>query len=245
MTQFNDVLNVGQAGAAGIDSRAPLEAGAGPVYYQAGASTSPLFVYDIVPLTLDKSNIAASQVVSGASFTLTAGTGVTSTTIKGTAYLALDVPRCITASGVSTTTAEVAISVTGLDAYLQPQTMTFSGPSGTATPTIGTKAFKYISAISTVGNTLSGITIGTSDTLGLPRRVDAFGYITINWADVLKTAATGFTAAVTTTPSATTGDVRGTYALQTSAADGTRRLVVTTFCKNPDTIDGLYGKTPA
>jgi hypothetical protein len=244
MTQFNDGVNIGTAGAAGIDSRGPIDQGSLPSSYQAGAAISPVYVYDIVPLTKFNNNLAASQVVSGASFTLAAGTGVTTSTINGTTYYVLDVPRALTASGVSVSTAEVLLTATGMDEFFQAQTATWSGPTGTATPTTTTKAFKYISSVTTPGNTASGLTIGTADIFGLPRRVDAFGYTVLNWNSTVITANTGFTAAVTTTPSATTGDVRGTYAVQ-SAADGTKRLTAFIFCKDPNTMDGLYGKVPA
>ena len=117
-------------------------------------------------------------------------------------------------------------TINGYDLYGYPLTQTLTGAAaGTATTT---KAFKYIASIVPAG-TLSGsaVTVGTTDTIGLPLRADYFSEIEVWWNNAQVTATTGFTAAVTTDPStATTGDVRGTYALQSAASNGTLRLTV-------------------
>ncbi len=243
MTQFSDGVNIGAAGTPG-DSRAPIEAGSGSSKYQGGTPVAPIYVYDVVPLAALANNLAASQVVSNSSFTLAAGTGITQTTINGTVYYALDCARALTASGVSSVTAEVLLTATGLDEFLQPMTQTWSGPSGTAAATNTTKAFRYVQSVTTPGNTVSGLTIGTADIFGLPRKAGAFGYVKLDWNSTAITANTGFVAAVTATPSATTGDVRGTYAVQ-SASDGTKRLTAWVWTKDANTMDGVYGKTQA
>lgn len=244
MTHFADGVRVGYAGESGFDTRAPIVAGPGPTYYQPGAGQSTYVTYDIVPLAQLNNNLATSQTVSNTSFVLAAGTGVTSTTItiNGTAtnYLALDVPRAITASNVSSLATSVAITVVGLDTYLQPMTQTFSSPTATAAATTSKKAFAYVSAASTTGNTTSGITLGTADIFGLPHRFDAVGYVHYNWDNTWATSSAGVVVADTATPSATTGDVRGTVA-PTSTSNGTRRLVGTIFNKNTDTINAVYG----
>lgn len=126
--------------------------------------------------------------------------------------------------------------------YAMTETVTLAN-NGTAS---GAKAFKFIRSITPAG-TLSGtaITVGTGDVIGLPLRVDKWGYIQIYYAATNATliaAATGFTAAVTSTATATTGDVRGTYALQT-ASNNSIRLVV--FAQpeiaNLGTTAGLFG----
>lgn len=115
--------------------------------------------------------------------------------------------------------------VAGYDLYGYPLSETITGANATAAN--GVKTFKYIASVTPAG-TLSGsdVTVGTQDVFGLPLRTDRFGYLTIFWNNTLITASTGFTAAVTTDPAtATTGDVRGKYGVQT-AADGTKRLQV-------------------
>ena len=89
--------------------------------------------------------------------------------------------------------------------------------------------------------------VGTTDIYGLPLRSDNFGDLAINYNATGITASTGYVAAVTTSPATTTtGDVRGTYALQ-SAADASKRLVVRQFVTpaNMGSVSGLFGVTQA
>lgn len=119
------------------------------------------------------------------------------------------------------------VTVRGFDLYNFPMTETIALTN--AVTATGKKAFKYILSITPAG-TLSGsnISVGQADVIGFMLRADRQQFVEIWWPDyTLVTSATGFTAAVTTSPAtATTGDVRGTYALQGSASNGTRRLVM-------------------
>lgn len=114
-------------------------------------------------------------------------------------------------------------TVSGADLYGYPQTEAITGANaGTA---VGAKSFKFIYSITPSG-TLSGanVSVGQGDVYGFPLFVGNFFYSTIFWNSALITATTGFTAGDTTSPAtSTTGDVRGTYAVQ-SASDGTKRL---------------------
>lgn len=113
--------------------------------------------------------------------------------------------------------------VVGYDLYGTPMTEIIAGANaGIAS---GVKAWKFIKSITPSG-TLSGsaVTVGTGDVYGFPLRADSFFYQDIYWNGALITANTGFTAAVTTSPATSiTGDVRGTYAVQ-SASDGIKHL---------------------
>lgn len=137
-------------------------------------------------------------------------------------------------------------AVVGYDVYGFPMTETITGANaGVAS---GAKAFKYIASITPAG-TLSGsaVTVGTGDVLGLPLRADYFGDVQIVYNNAVVTASTGFTAAVTTSPAtSTTGDVRGTYALQT-ASNGTRRIQLfqTIALANISSDTGMFGVTQA
>jgi hypothetical protein len=140
------------------------------------------------------------------------------------------------------------VTVRGYDVYNYPmsETITLSN----ASVATGNKAFKYIQSITPAG-TLSGsnVSVGQSDKIGFMLRVDRFQYIQIYWPDTtLISASTGFTAADTTNPAtATTGDVRGTYSLQGSASNNTRRLIMTATVTvaNCGTATGLVGVTQA
>lgn len=120
-------------------------------------------------------------------------------------------------------------TVVGFDIYGNPMSETIAGTAASAGTTVavaGLKAFKYVRSVTPAGTVNStGVTVGTGDVIGFPLRVDHVGYIDINFNSTAVTLGTGFTAAVTSTATATSGDVRGTYALQL-ASDGTRRLTV-------------------
>lgn len=139
----------------------------------------------------------------------------------------------------------ITFTVSGYDLYGFAMSETITGANiGVAS---GAKAFKYISGITHTGSVAGTLTIGTGDVFGLPIRADIFGYARIIWNNGVITANTGFTAAVTTSPAtATTGDVRGTYAVQ-SASDGTKRLQVfmNVPVANVSSSTGLYGVTQA
>lgn len=131
--------------------------------------------------------------------------------------------------------------VRGYDQYFFPVTETITGANaGIAT---GKKTFKYIASITPAG-TLSGsnISVGTADIFGLGMRADFYDLVSILYNSAQIVAATGFVAADTATPTATTGNVRGTYAVQ-SASDGTKRLTifVTPLISNIQTAAGIFG----
>lgn len=112
----------------------------------------------------------------------------------------------------------------------------------------GKKAFKFIQSITATG-TLSGsnLSVGTGDVFGFPARVDNFFYTRTTWNNAGITATTGFVVADTTSPAtAATGDVRGTYGVQ-SASDGTKKLQV--FLDIPvaniGSVSGIFGQTQA
>jgi hypothetical protein len=132
----------------------------------------------------------------------------------------------VTASGASTG----SVTIRGYDIYEQPMSNTIT-IAGTATAT-GTKAFKYVSSVQfNLGGTLTGtLAIGTSATIGLPTRTDMFEYqgLFVNNVQIVGVAGTVPTGLVyadqTPVATATTGDVRGTYTMQT-VPNGVVRIV--------------------
>lgn len=118
----------------------------------------------------------------------------------------------------------ITFTVNGFDYYGFPMTEAITGANaGTAS---GKKAFKWVTGVTHTGSVASTVTIGTGDVYGFPLRADSFGYVYIIYNNTSITANTGFTAADTTNPAtSSTGDARGTYAVQ-SASDGTKRLEI-------------------
>lgn len=151
---------------------------------------------------------------------------------------------CNSASGAGGT-----ITARGYDVYCYPITETVTIAPGSALTIAGTKAFKFIQSI-TPGFTDASFTysVGTNDVVGLPMRSDKFQLggisydISLMYNNAAIAATSGYLAAVLTTPTATTGDVRGTYALQTTS-NGTLQFMVlqTPLIANTGTAVGLFG----
>lgn len=164
-------------------------------------------------------------------------------------------PMAILGRAVSVTAAAGATyataTVNGYDVYGYPVTEDITITAGSAVN--GKKAFKYIRSVVLSGGTADtthAYSVGTTNIIGLPIRSDSFGDILVNYgasltATTLITAATGYTASVQTAPSSTTGDVRGTYTLQTASATGTNRLVIRQSPQlyNVGSVAGLFGAT--
>jgi hypothetical protein len=133
----------------------------------------------------------------------------------------------VTASGASTGT----VTVRGYDIYGQPMSelQTIVG-TGTSVPK---KAFKYISSVQlNTGSTLTGtLSVGTNAAVGLPVRVDLVEPLAIwvNNVQILGVAGSlpaGLVMAdQTIVATNATGDVRGTYTMQT-APNGVIRIVI-------------------
>lgn len=117
------------------------------------------------------------------------------------------------------------VAIVGVDSYgfTIHETVTLSN----ATVANSKKCYKGIISF-TPGGTLSGsnLSVGTADIFEFPLAVQRFPFTQIYWNSALISSSTGFTTADITSPAtATTGDVRGTYATQ-SASDGTKLLQV-------------------
>ena len=88
------------------------------------------------------------------------------------------------------------------------------------------KAFYQILSASVSGSVGATIALGTTDILGAPVKIGNAAYVaSVGWDSTLARDAGTFVAAVTTTATTTTGDVRGTY-VPSSATDGAKRLVM-------------------
>jgi len=157
-------------------------------------------------------------------------------------------PQCLIGRAVAVTGSASAtggnITIAGYDIYGVPMTETIAAPAS-ATTVNGKKAFKYIASVTPAFTDAHNYSVGTTDIYGFPLRSEYFGDTAINYNAAAITANTGYVAAVTTSPAtATTGDVRGTYALQ-SASDGSKRLMVRQIplVSNIGSIAGMFGVT--
>lgn len=187
-----------------------------------------LFVYDIVPLTLNAAAVAASQTPTGgtAVIAISAGTGTTAVTASnGLAAVQLDVPRILTYTSGGTDTG-ITFTASGFDIYGQAMSETVTGAA--ATLASGKKAFWQITGVVQSGSVKSTISVGTGDVFGLPYYLSDFGYVqAVHWNETLAQDTGTFVVGVTTTATKSTGDVRGTYVPSANASNGTRRLVIT------------------
>lgn len=140
-----------------------------------------------------------------------------------------------------------AFTVAGYDVY--GYAMSESITSVTNSTVNGKKAFKVVTSVTPAfadaGGANHGYSVGTADIFGFPIRCPIFGDAAITWNSAVITASTGFVVPDATSPATTTtGDVRGTYAVQ-SASDGTKTLQVKVYpsisLMATDFTTGLFG----
>jgi hypothetical protein len=164
-------------------------------------------------------------------------------------------PQALLGRAVSITAAASATyataTVSGYDIYGYPMSEAITITAGSAVN--GKKAFKYIKSVVLSGGTADtthAYSVGTADIFGLPLRSDTFGDILVNYATslvatTLVTSASSYVPADRTTPSTTTGDVRGTYAATSSS--GANKLIIRQSPQAYMTpyVTGLFGATQA
>ena len=187
--------------------------------------------YTITPAAIATGAVCAVQSASAG------GNLVINGSLASGGVATLDVPRAVTIT-TSGDDSGANITITGTDAYGVALVWTTTGPN--AGVTTSPKAFKTVTQVSVDTAVVSTeIAVGSGDRFGFPlkmtKRSDAF----IWWDGALTTTSSGFSAA-DATGSAKSGDVRGTYSVQT-AANGTRVLDMLIFAVDPDSTSGLYG----
>lgn len=224
MTHFSDGVRVG---------RNFINYGSGNL---PGAPISPVYVYDVVPATLDADGIASAQAVAGAGNLTLNGALASGGTVT------LDVPRAVEIDSSDAGDTTQTATVYGTDVYGAPMTETiaFNGTTAVA----GQKAFKTVTRVAISAVMTGNANVGTTNVFGLPFRVDSRNYIQTAWNGAFVTTGTFAAADATSPATATTNDVRGTY-LVPDAADGTKRLTVWMYIEDADTTAGLYGVTQA
>ena len=210
-----------------------------------GRGVGPLgrvYIFDTVPAALSATAVCAAQAVAAAGNATINGASASG----GVATFGTCRNVTIVTSNAGNTTQTV--TVTGTDYYGQTQTETLTC-SGTSTVS-GKKGFVTITQAAVSATITGTISVGNGDVFGLPFKVTDAGYLLrTGWANAVADNAGTFVAADATTPSATTGDVRGTFA-PTTASDGSKRLVIaiglTAVQVGPNaTQTGAIGATPA
>lgn len=151
------------------------------------------------PIASDSDAAVASQAATAAGGLATGINGVLATGGVAT----FDVPRNVVAAWTNT----AVLTVTGTDAYGN----TIVESSGSGTSMTGKKAFKTVTGIS-VSADVTGLTVGTSKVLGLPVFLADVGDVLKEYENGAAPTAGTVVAGATATATATTGDVRGTYA---------------------------------
>jgi len=127
--------------------------------------------------------------------------------------------RCVIVDS-SGSNADKAVTITGRDYLGQPmaENITLNGTTAVA----GQKAFKYVEKVAWLDESGENLTVGWTDTLGLPYKAEALVLAMIDEAGagfvVVPNAGT-FIAADETAATATTNDVRGTFLPLTETPD--------------------------
>jgi len=188
-----------------------------------GRGVGPLgrtYTFDIVPAALSATAVCAAQAVAAAGNATINGASATS----GVATFDYARNVSIVTSNAGNTTQTV--TVTGTDYYGQAQTELLTC-NGTSTVS-GKKAFVTITQVAVSAALTGNLSVGNGDTFGLPYRVTDAGYLfRTGWNNAVADNAGTFTAADTTSPATNaTGDVRGTFLPASTAANGSRRLVI-------------------
>jgi hypothetical protein len=202
---------------------------------QPGVYMSPMFVYDIVPVALSATAVAAAQAVAAAGNLTINGASASS------GVATLDVPRCVSIVSTNAGDTTQVATVTGTDAYglSMSEAITFNG----VTTVAGQKAFKTVTRVAISAALTGNGSVGSTDVFGLPYRANTRNYVLTAWNGAFVTTGT-FAGADATAATTTTDDVRGTY-LVPDASNGTKRLTLWISIFDDDTQTGLYGVTQA
>jgi len=196
-----------------------------------GGPVSPIYVYDVVPVALSATAVAAAQAVAGAG----------NLTINGASasggVATFDVPRAVSivSSNAGDTTQTATVYGTDLYGIAVTETITFNG----TTTVNGKKAFLKVTRVAISAALAGNGSVGSTDILGLPFAASSRNYVMTAYNGAQVTTGT-FVGADATTATATTGDVRGTF-VPASATDGSKRLTAYIYLSNTETVTGLYG----
>lgn len=196
-----------------------------------GFPLSPPYVNFYTPPAANTANVAALQTLPGAgALTLAAGTGNSAATIGGYPFIYIGVSnpvrtlaRAITLTSAANLSA-INFTITGLDYHNRVIVQTLSGPNANTVTTL--KTFQAVYSVTADAAVPSNVSVGTSDTFGLPMRCGQRGFLSVRWdTGATEDAGTFVAASNVVPPTPSTGDIRGTYT-PSSASNGTRTLIL-------------------
>lgn len=207
----------------------------GPAHAILNAVTAAATVAGQPPVLGVANSISVSAAIGAAGLAVLGGTLAGSILFNGVLTPAAipDVPRNVIGAWTTAST----VKVTGLDYYGQVQTETQTGSAFT-----GKKTFSAIFSISSSA-AVTAATFGTGNVLGLPFRVGSGGISPAMFND-LADAGTFTPPDLTQPATATTGDVRGTYA-PAGALNGAKFLAISMKVFDNQSTVGAFGVTPA
>lgn len=171
--------------------------------------------------TADADGAVASQAA-----TLASGlaTGINGALAAG-GVATFDVPRNVVAAWTGT----AVLTVTGTDEY----GVVIRESSASGTSLTGKKAFKTVTGVTTSAD-ITGLTVGSGVVLGLPVYIPyAAGSVVKEIQDGANATAGTFVAGVRSAATATTGDVRGTWA-PNGTPNGTINFATVVLVDNPN-----------
>ncbi len=160
------------------------------------------------PLALSAAGIRAAAAVSAAG------------ALTGLLVTALDVPRALTILSAADDSG-ITFTVLGKDAYGNAVSETITGASAAPGTAAGKKAFSTITSITASGAAAGNVSVGWGNVLGLPAFLPNAAHILKEFQDGAAATAGTTVAGVQSKPTATTGDVRGTY-VPNSAPDASK-----------------------
>lgn len=197
--------NTGAALGAGTEYSITLDiAGKEVPDLKRAAQSENMWVVIGAPIALDADGVCASQKPAAA------GALTINGALKpaGTGAAVFDVPRAVSVASDGVDTAR-AFVVSGFDEYDQPMSETITGVN--AATVTGKKAFKRVTRVTVDAATAGNITVGSSDVLGLPTYLGDAAFVLREMENTTVRTNGTFVVGATAKPSATSGDVRGTY----------------------------------
>jgi len=183
------------------------------------------------PIAADVDGISAAQAIAGAANALINGA------LASGGAVTLDVPRGVQVDSSDAGDTTQTVTITGTDVYGQAMKETIA-LNGT-TDVLGLKAFKTITQVAVSAVMAGNLTVGTTTKLGLPYRPVRGGFIRGRLGEDTSDAGT-YVAPIRTTSTATSADVRGTYA-PAGTLNGTNVFTVAIAVANGPNDSDAFG----